>query len=795
MVVTTLLTSRLTGPDGPSRTPSGPASRPALVALLAIIGLVLVSIALGRPPDPVPVSAPSTEFSAERAMHHLRATIPDRPTPIGSTASDEVRDYLSGQLAALGLQVEVQSGVGAFTNFDQTAAGRVHNVVATLPGTDPTGRVILSAHYDTTFGSPGAADDKAAVAAILETLRAVTDGEPLRNDIVVLLTDGEEPGMLGADAFVQANPAGDTDVVLNFEATGNAGSSVLFETSAGNADLIDRFARWVPHPAGDSAMAALYESSGQHTDFTVLKAAGFRGLNFALVDGTAFYHHSQDTVDNLDPASLQHHGGTMLALTHGFGTVDLTSLTSQGERTFFTLFGTVVSYSQSLVRPLAGLAAVLVLALAISVRRRGAATGAQLVGGVGAALVPVVATTAATLGGWQLLVRLRPGYGAMFMGDPFRPELYRAALVALVLAVVSASYLLLRRSIGAAAMHVGGLFWLSVLALATAALEPEVSFYGAIPAALAAATALVAPLAPRAWGQLAWVVGLTPACALLVSGGSTLLGVLGLSTAPFPTVFLVAATWLVLPVADAAWRPHGWRRSALVPVALTAVAGTLVAAGLAIDRFDQTHPEPAHLSYVEQAGQEVGSWFSTDARPHPWTARHTPDLAGDGVLPPLPYGTNARWVGDTTAMALPAPEVSVLAARPGAQAFAELRIRSTRDADAIVLHVDRQVTEVTVRAERHPTVTARPTLTPPASRQSWPYELRFYDPPPEGIRVRVHLPGPDLPTVFVSDYTIGLAAVPGLVPRPPHLGRSSAHSAELVVVGQQHQLESRPRQE
>jgi hypothetical protein len=81
----------------------------------------------------------------------------------------------------------------------------VENVVATLPGTDPTGRVLLAAHYDTTFGSPGAADDKAAVAAVLETVRALVSGEAPRNDVVVLLTDGEEPGMLGA-ALLSVDP-------------------------------------------------------------------------------------------------------------------------------------------------------------------------------------------------------------------------------------------------------------------------------------------------------------------------------------------------------------------------------------------------------------------------------------------------------------------------------------------------------------------------------------------------------------------------------------------------------------
>jgi hypothetical protein len=193
-------------------------------------------------------------------------------------------------------------------------------VVATLPGRDPTGRVLLSAHYDTTAGSPGAADDKAAVAAMLETVRALTSGERLRNDVVMLLSDGEEPGLLGAAAFVAEHRARvGGGVVLNWEATGNAGPSVLFETSPGDAELVRVLAAVAPSPVGDSALAAGYEAGNQNTDFNVLRDAGYAGLNFALVDGTAYYHSSQDTLAALDPRSVQHTGETMLALTRALG--------------------------------------------------------------------------------------------------------------------------------------------------------------------------------------------------------------------------------------------------------------------------------------------------------------------------------------------------------------------------------------------------------------------------------------------------------------------------------------------
>jgi len=59
-------------------------------------------------------------------------------------------------------------------------------------------------------------------------------GPALHNDIIFLLTDGEEEGMLGASAFVDEHPGPRCPVAANFEGRGNAGVSQLFETSVGN---------------------------------------------------------------------------------------------------------------------------------------------------------------------------------------------------------------------------------------------------------------------------------------------------------------------------------------------------------------------------------------------------------------------------------------------------------------------------------------------------------------------------------------------------------------------------------
>ncbi|TDD83588.1 M28 family peptidase [Actinomadura darangshiensis] len=93
-----------------------------------------------------------------------------------------------------------------------------------------------AAHYDSAAMGPGASDDGAPVAAIRETARALREHGPLRNDLVLLLPDGEEDGVLGAEAFAREHSLGRAKgVLLNFEARGAGGPMLLFETSRGNA--------------------------------------------------------------------------------------------------------------------------------------------------------------------------------------------------------------------------------------------------------------------------------------------------------------------------------------------------------------------------------------------------------------------------------------------------------------------------------------------------------------------------------------------------------------------------------
>ena len=774
----------------------------ALGALVFLAVLIAWAKAAERPPSPVSASAPKKEFSAERAWGHLQQIASEEPTPIGSAGGDEVRDYLVDELSALGLDVEVQEGVGVRTFDADTVAARVENVVATIPGEDSTGRLVLAAHYDTTSGTPGAADDKAAVAAILETARALRSAERLRNDVVLLLTDGEEPGLLGAESFVEQHPYGaEGGVILNWEGTGNSGPSVLFETSAANAELIEEFAASAPHPVGEAAMAELYEESSQNTDFTVFKEEGFTGLNFAFIEGGAYYHNPRDTTENFDPASMQHHGANMLALARAFGERDLATLDSDTNAMFFTLFGAVIGYPAWLMWPLSSFAVIALAALSLVAYRRKLVTVPRLVAGIGAGLVPLVLAPLAAIGLWEVLLILRPSYAGM--RDPYQPELYRWALAALTAVIVLGWYALLRRRTGAAAMAIGALAWPAALGVVTAWLAPGLSYYGSLPAAAASCgwlAALAIPERLAAWRVVALTAGAAAGVIILIVGASAILAVVGIPMGAAAVFFFALAGSLVLPLVELTMpqdptgapdpthrRPTVRRWAVMLALTIMLLAG-LSGAGLVVDRFDEDRPAPTHLMYVLDADTATALWASEDDAPHEWTAQHLTDRGAQTKIP-LPYRTDAKWSGPAEAGPLEAPELTVLGSRTvGEVTVLELRLISPRGADVLTLHADRPVQSVTITANDHPPVTSSPSYPEDAEAEQWPYELRFYDPPTEGVSVTLRFPGGQPLRVGLSDYSVGLEEIPGFTERPPEVDRSTFHSSDLLIVGRTHDL-------
>ncbi|HVI34238.1 M20/M25/M40 family metallo-hydrolase [Phenylobacterium sp.] len=291
-----------------------------LALLAALVAATLIAWFDARPPAPEPATAPAAVFSAERAMADV-AQIAREPHPMGTPANHRVRDHLLARMTTLGLSPQVRRG-DAVTHRQRggdtfVSGGAVENLVGVLPGRDRTlPAVALMAHYDSVPGSPGAADDAAGVAAALEIVRAIkAQGEPVR-DVMVLITDGEESGLLGANAFFKRDPlARRVGLVVNMEARGISGRVQMFQTSAGNGELIDLLRRHAERPSSSSLSVFVYENMPNDTDMTESNEAGFPGMNFAFIGRQFDYHAATATPANMDRGTLQDLGAQVLAVT------------------------------------------------------------------------------------------------------------------------------------------------------------------------------------------------------------------------------------------------------------------------------------------------------------------------------------------------------------------------------------------------------------------------------------------------------------------------------------------------
>jgi len=279
-------------------------------------------------PAPLPLGAPPTAFSAARADATLARLLgPERPRPAGSPEAAAFRARLQDELTKLGVPHQAITQESCYERRGQRRCLTVTNIRAVVvPGEAP--EVLLMAHTDSVARGPGAADDASGVAVILETIRALkARGLEGARPLAALFTDGEERGLFGAFAYA-ADPANiaRTGMVVNVEARGNQGPSLLFQTHAGDAKLIDLYAGVAAHPAASSLYAEIYRVLPNNTDLTPFLEAGVAGVNFAFIGNLRQYHSADDRRANISPVTLQHHGDNVLALTGALVHADLATL-------------------------------------------------------------------------------------------------------------------------------------------------------------------------------------------------------------------------------------------------------------------------------------------------------------------------------------------------------------------------------------------------------------------------------------------------------------------------------------
>jgi hypothetical protein len=565
-------------------------------------------------------------------------------------------------------------------------AGTVHNVVARLPGWDSSRSVLLVAHYDTVAIAAGAADDGGGVAALLETARALREGPLLRNDVVFLFTDGEERGLMGARAFLRDDPwAYGVGLVLNFDSPGSSSPALMYETSPRNGLLVREFVAVAPHPSASSLMYEVSRRLPIESDFRPFLAAGVPGMSFGALDGPAYDHTANDSLEHFDEASLQHEGETALALARHFGARDLWDLHRPDVVYFDIMGGVAVVYPFGLVLPFVGLAAAAFVAAAVvAARRRLLTWRGVLLGAAGSLATLGVALFAMGLV-WSMY---RTAYEQRTWTDTgvVLSDLHRLGLVLLAAALITAVYGLLLRGIRAWDLAFAALGWWVVAAVVVAATVPGAAYLLTWPLlaaslGLLAATWLGERAASTFTGVLVTLAGAAPGVILVSSATYLLLMSAGLKQVATLLAVWLAAGLLVLPLAAVRTAFGRWWPLTLAVVSLVVLmtVGSTVA-------FDAGHPKFASISYrIDRRGQ--ASWQTVD-RVNVWTRQFLPDRArirfGSSYFPQL--GVRTTTTSAAPPLALPRPRLRLLSDTvEGDRRTVRLRLSSPRGAPVVSL--------------------------------------------------------------------------------------------------------------
>ncbi len=287
------------------------------------LGWLSIPIWGSIPPTELSVSSAPSLFDEGQAFQITKEFVTKHPRRVlGSIESRQATGFILDALRREGYQVAAPS------YFDAIIAGRRqagNNIVAFRQGASPDVLAVV-AHYDTTRTTfQGAMDDGTGVGVMLELAR-IFSRAPLRHSLLIIASDGEEWGMLGAADFCASRPAPPpiTAVLsLDYVAIGDLAALQLGtdgQKSGFTPGWLRRIAQLsaatqglpvvMPHGLNEYAERAIALSL---TDQGPFLRAGIPAINLGsksvdVAREQEIYHSQNDTIENLKPAGLGIYG-------------------------------------------------------------------------------------------------------------------------------------------------------------------------------------------------------------------------------------------------------------------------------------------------------------------------------------------------------------------------------------------------------------------------------------------------------------------------------------------------------
>lgn len=576
------------------------------LGVLGVIVVLFLAFTMRQAMVGPPAIDPDHAFQTERAFERLERILGDEtPHPVDTDANDAVRERLLTEIRMLGFEPIVRDDFYCNNAPFGARCARVQNVMFWVgaPGSDA---VMIASHYDSVPPGPGAADDGAGVAGSLE-IASVLKSRDLARPVLVLITDGEEIGLVGAASFVEKDPFADMiGAVVSMEARGVRGPVAMFETSIPNGRDIKILDGDIKKPVTSSLAADVYAAMPNGTDVTMFLKLGVDVGNYAIGEGAHFYHTPRDNLAMLDKQALFHMGANALSAVEVFLAQD--SSAPEEQWIYTDILGQVVlAAPQSWGMPLIAFGGI--AALIVFVSKGGGAP----VRSAAFPLLAIVLGVGLAIGSTMLIAAIRPEvHFAAAHPWALRGMHNAAALLGATLALV----LLAPRHGAENRMSMAGWIWFAGFGIALSAFFPGAAIIFA-PALIVIAIAAVffwfnQPLLSRIVAIVAvllFAAIVVPASAL----GETMLFLE--SAAPF-TLFLVFCFAFVAPL----FLPETGltaRMRLLLPSAVGVAFAIFTIAAFMVPAYSTDAPRG--LSVVHSAGVELGdaSWSVRTSDPLP----------------------------------------------------------------------------------------------------------------------------------------------------------------------------------